>query len=137
MDDAVTMGRLEGIGNLGAEPARLAGRQRAARQACREGLTLQQLHDEEVDALLVAKIEQRADIRMGQLRDDARLAIQPLLVFGRVGQVGGQHLDGHGAIEAAVGGFVDLAHAAGPDQGDDLIGSESGAGGECHGSGSS
>ena len=33
----------------------------------------------------------------------------------------GQDLDSHRAVEAGVAGFVDLAHAASPEGGDDLI----------------
>ena len=36
----------------------------------------------------------------------------------------GQHLDGDGAVEAGVGGFVDLAHAPGAEGGVDLVGAE-------------
>ena len=39
----------------------------------------------------------------------------------------GQHLDGDGAVEARVGGFVDLAHAARAKGGLDLVRAERGA----------
>ncbi len=42
--------------------------------------------------------------------------------------MGGQQLDGDGAVEAGVAGFVDLAHAALADEGGDGIGVEGGAG---------
>ena len=47
----------------------------------------------------------------------------------------GQHLDGDGAVQAGVGGLVDLAHAAGAEGGVDLVGAEGGAGLERHGYG--
>ena len=43
-----------------------------------------------------------------------------------------QHLDGDRALERGVAGFVHLAHAAGPEGGDDLIRTKPNAGGERH-----
>ena len=39
----------------------------------------------------------------------------------------GQHLDGDGAIQARVGGFVDLTHTARAEGGVDLVGTEGGS----------
>ena len=47
----------------------------------------------------------------------------------------GQHLNGDGAVQAGVGGLVDLAYAAGAEGGVDLAGAEGGAGLERHGYG--
>ena len=38
-----------------------------------------------------------------------------------------EHLDGDGAVQAGVAGFVDLAHAASPQLGLDFIRAEAGA----------
>ena len=46
----------------------------------------------------------------------------------------GQDLDGDGAVEAGVAGFVDLAHAARAEGDVDLVGAERGAWRERHGS---
>ncbi len=46
--------------------------------------------------------------------------------------MGGQHLDGDGALQPGVGRFVDLPHAPGPDGGLDLIRAEAGAALEGH-----
>ncbi len=43
-----------------------------------------------------------------------------------------QYLDGDGAIQARVSGFVDLAHAARAEGGVDLVGAKGGAWGERH-----
>ncbi len=40
----------------------------------------------------------------------------------------GEHLDGDGAVQAGVTGFVDLPHAARADGREDLVGAERGAG---------
>ena len=56
-----------------------------------------------------------------------RLALEPLLQIRVSGHMLGQHLNGDGAIEAGVGGFVDLTHAARAEGGVDLVGAECGA----------
>ena len=47
-------------------------------------------------------------------------------------EVLGQHLDRDVAAEAGVAGAVHLAHAAGAERTTDLVGAETGAGGEWH-----
>ncbi len=64
---------------------------------------------------------------MAQRRDRAGLALEPLLQIRIRGDMLGQHLDGDGAVEAGVGGFVHLAHAARAEGGVDLVGAEGGA----------
>ena len=44
----------------------------------------------------------------------------------------GQDLDGHGAVQPGVPGLVDLSHAAGANQRDDLVGAQACAGDEGH-----
>ena len=61
---------------------------------------------------------------MVQAGDRLRLALEALAEIGVVGDVRGQHLDGDGAIQAGVSGFVDLAHAARAEGGVDLVGAK-------------
>ncbi len=56
----------------------------------------------------------------------------PLLQRGIAGDVLGQDFDGDRAVEAGIAGFVDLAHAASAEGGDDLIRTKPNAGGERH-----
>ena len=56
-------------------------------------------------------------------------ARDPLLVLG---EPFGQHLDRHFALELGVARPVHLAHAAGAERRDDLVGAESSAGFELH-----
>ena len=49
------------------------------------------------------------------------LALEPLFQIGIAGDMLGQDLDGDGTIQAGVGGFVDLAHAALADEGGDFV----------------
>jgi hypothetical protein len=47
----------------------------------------------------------------------------------------GQRLDRDVATQAGVAGTVDLTHASGAEEGDDLVGSDAGSGVERHGGG--
>ena len=81
---------------------------------------------------MLAHVVQRADMWVVQARDGLRLALEPLLEIGVTGDVLGQDLDGDGAVQAGVAGFVDLTHAARAEGGLDLVGAERGAGVERH-----
>src|SRR5262249_27100782 len=73
------------------------------------------------------------DVRMRELRDGLRLALEALAPVGGGGEMGGEHLDRDRPLEARVAGAVDLAHPAGTSLGQDLVGAEASAGGERHG----
>ena len=77
-------------------------------------------------------VVERADVRVRQLRDGLRLALEALPRVGRRGDLGRQNLDGDDAIEARVAGFVDLAHPARADGRLNLIGPETCSGREPH-----
>ena len=62
----------------------------------------------------------------------ARLAVEPMDEVGRR-QRGVDHLDGDVAAQPRVARAIDLAHAAGPEASDDLVGAEAIAGGEAYG----
>ena len=81
-------------------------------------------------ALVLADVVERADVRMLEARDVPRFALEPLApARHRRPDAGRQHLDGDEAIEPRVARLVDLAHAAFADEGEDLVGTEPGAGG--------
>ena len=72
----------------------------------------------------MADVEQRADVRMIERRDRARLALEAVAKL-RVGRERrGEDLDRDGAIEPRVARAIDLAHAARADERDDFIGAE-------------
>ena len=134
MDAPVTMHGVEG----GQDHQRLLDgfteRQWPARQPLLKCLALQILHDEEVRLAFPANVEEHADVRVVQGGDGAGLTLESLLEIRITGDMLGQHLDGDGAVEAGVGGLVDLAHAPGAEGGGvDLVGAECGAGLERHG----
>ena len=96
----------------------------------RQRLAVEILHDEVVDRLVTADIVDGTDVRMRERGNRPRLALESRAAI-RIGrQVGRQHLHRHRAIEPRVARFVDLAHAARAEGGEDLVWAESSAGGE-------
>ena len=67
----------------------------------------------------VADVVERADVRVGQGGDRARLPIEPLPRLAILGRVPRQDLDRHGSIETRIPRPVDLAHTAGAEAGRD------------------
>ena len=112
-----------------------APRPRAAPRADQpllEGLALEILHDEEGDAVLLADVVHGADVRVGQGGDRPGLALEPQASVRLVDGPGGQDLDRDRSLEPPIEGSVDVAHAARPDQGDDLVRPELRSRGEGH-----
>jgi hypothetical protein len=70
---------------------------------------------------MVADVVQRADVGMAQGRDGLGLALETLAEIGVVLKVRRKSLDGDGAIQPRVAGFVNLAHAAHANQRGDFI----------------
>ncbi len=61
-------------------------------------------------------------MRMVELRDRLGLALEAGLALRTLGQVLGEDLDGHRAVESSVLGLIDLAHTAGSDGSEDFVG---------------
>ena len=115
MDDALPVRFVQRIRDLDGPRERLVERHRPFRQPRGERLAVDQLHDEEVDPLVVADVVDRADVRMIERGDGARLAFEA----GAALRVGGEgrRQDLHGDIpsEPRVLRAVDLAHPASAD----------------------
>ena len=124
MDDPLPVRLVQRVGDLDAEAQRLRERQRALAEAIRERLALEELHDEVLRAVLVADVVKGADVRMRELRDRLRLALEPLADFGRGREMLRQNLDRDRALEPRVLRLVDLAHPSGADRREDLVGTE-------------
>ena len=120
------------VGDLDGVAQHLVGRQRPRRQPRGERLAFEILHHQEVGVTLLADVMERADVRMVQAGDRLRLTLEALSEIRIVGDMRREHLDGDGALEPRVGGLVDLAHAAGADEGRDVVAAESGANRERH-----
>ena len=105
MDDAFAVCRFDGCRHLQREPHRLVHIQRTAQRQA-----LDVLHDEVVSADVV----QRADVRMVERGDGARLALEGVTAYA-------QALERDHAIQTDVLGLPDLAHAAGADTIDENV----------------
>jgi len=115
MDDPSLVRRLQSISNLIGVHERPIGRESATSQHIGERFPVEELHDQEFGAVLVADVEQRADVGVAQCSDRARFSIKPLPRCGISGKARRQDLNGDGPIQARVAGTIDLAHAAGTD----------------------
>ena len=90
------------------------------------------LHDEKRRLILLADVEERADVDVTQLGDGACLALEALTQVRSGGDVRQQRLDGDDAIEAGVFGLIDLAHSPGADGVKDFVRAEARASGNGH-----
>ena len=133
MDDAEPVGFVESVGNLDAVAQHLLDRKRTLHDPLGEGRPLQVLHDEVIHSVLVAHVVQGADVRMGELGDRPGLPIETLPQFFVVREVSREYLHGDHAVEPGIPGPVNLSHAAGAERLDDLVRTETCAGGQWHG----
>ena len=125
MDDAAAVRVGERLGDPGRQLDRLVDRQRAGAQAPGEGAAGNQLHHEEVDAVLRVEVEHGRDAGMGEARQRVRLAPEALARGRSSSDAAEQHLDRDVALEVQVAGAEDLAHAAGAEGFHDLVVGES------------
>ena len=132
MHDAALVCVRQTVGNLDGVTRGAIDRQRALGQHGAERDTLDELHGD-VDAIAGdAGVVDRADVGVIQRRCRPRFAHQPLTRCLVGGAPGRQHLDGEVASQPRVAGTIDLAHAAGAEQADDLVGTEHRSGFEAH-----
>ena len=124
VDDAVPVGLVKRVANLGCVFERAGQWQRSPLQPGLERLAIDVLHDEVVDAVLDPHVIQRADVRMIEAGDDVRLAPEALLTIRVIRELPGKCFDGDRAVQACIDGTIDLAHAAGGDQRLYFVGAE-------------
>ena len=77
MDGALTVRGVERIRDFDRPRERLVERQRSFRQPRRKRFAVHELHDQKVDALVVADVVNGADVRVVERGDGARLAFEP------------------------------------------------------------
>lgn len=130
---AVAMRLIEGVRDLDGVLQRLIERKRSAFQPLRQRLALEQFHHEVVGAFVAADVMQRRDVWMAETGDQLRFTLEPGAGVSVVGDVFLQDLDGHGAIEPWIAGFVDLAHSPRANRGDHFIRAQAGTGCERQG----
>jgi hypothetical protein len=110
MHDAGAVGFIEGVSDFGADFESLIDRKRAPGDALGEAFAFDAFHDKEIDAVLRADIEKRADIRMIQRGDGLGFALEPELARGVAGKMCRENFNGNGPLKTRVASAIDLAH---------------------------
>ena len=126
MHDAEVVRRFERVRNLTRDVKGFIRWQRPLLNAIREGRPFDELHDERHAAVGFFEAVYRGDIRVVQRRQDLGLATKARQAIGIRGHRRRENLDRDGALQAAVRGLVNLAHAAGADLANHFVGAEAG-----------
>ena len=124
VNDAVTVCSVERLGDLGGDGQGPLERQRAARQFGRERLAIEQLHHQERHAVLLADVEQGADVRMIDPGDGASLTPEALELPRTRARRRSDRLDRHESIQSRILRAIDFAHAPGVEERQHFVGSD-------------
>ena len=109
--DPLGVGRFERIGDLKAERQQLVHFHGLPAHLLRQGLALQQLHDDEVPPFVLFNGVDGADVRVIERGSGARLALEALQQLAVLGHFRRKKLQGHAAAELGILGFVHHSHA--------------------------
>ena len=112
MHDPLAMRPVQCTGNLLCNSNRLFEGKWTPGEACGERLAVEQLHYEEVEAVLATEIVKRTDVRVIEGCNRARFPLEPCACVG-IRELRWQHLDGDGPFQPRVPRPIHLAHAAG------------------------
>ena len=133
VDDALVVRGGEALRHPRRVLGGLAHADRPLAQPRAHRLALEHLRHHEEPIALLAGVVDRDDVGVRERRHRLRLGLEAGERVGVIGEVLGQHLDRHVALEAGVAGAVDLPHPAGAERRDDLVRAEAVAGREAHG----
>ena len=116
VDQPVGVRRVQRRGDLGADPAgRLQGERAVPVQEPAQVLAAYVPHRDVQDAVGLAGLEDRDDVRVVDGGRGLRLPFEPAAEDVVAGQFGGEQLERDRAVQAQVTGAVDDGHAAAPD----------------------
>ena len=132
MDDSAAVRAVHRGGQIDGVGERLLEGQRSLGQARGERLSLDIFHHQEVDAILLTDVVERADVRVIQRGDGPRFALESFAGQRIHMEQRGQDFDSDGSGQTCVTALVDLPHSAGSQQSSDLIRTETRARGEWH-----
>ena len=113
VDDALGMRRLERVGHADGQVQHDGHREWPPPNRGPQRLAFDQLHRDEMLAVVLADVVDGADVGVIQRRGRARFAPQPFRSLRVRDEVWRQELEGDGATESGVSGAIDHAHAAG------------------------
>jgi hypothetical protein len=120
------------VSNLNRDMQSMLERKGTSFESSLERLSLEILHHEEVDAVVAANVVEHANMAVVQAGNGARFALESRPLVGGQREVGGEHLDRDGAIEAYIARPIHFSHATGTDRGHDFVRTDPGARGEGH-----
>ena len=121
MDDAFFVRCVERVSHFDAQLQQQIHRQRLAPDTMLERLPLEMLHHNEVPAILLPDLVNRADVRVIQRRRGACFPLKSLQRIWIARQFLGQELQGDVAAEARVLSLVDDSHSAATEFLDDFV----------------
>ena len=116
--DTVATGDLDGV------VQRLPNRKRGVPHPFSERVALEQLGDHVGRVLVSAGVVDRKDVGVIQGPGRPGLLLEAVEQVGIVGDLLGQHLQGHIALQPGIPGTVNLTHPPGPEGLEDLVGAE-------------
>ncbi len=121
VDDASGVRRFDGLRDLLGDCQRLWHGQRPVGEEFRQRWAVDQFEDQCLDETRLFNAVQRRDVWMVESCEHARLTLESGQPIGIGGKRIRQDLERHLATEAPITGTIDLAHATGTDEGDDLV----------------
>jgi len=130
---AVAVRLVERAGNLNPILQYLNRWQRSLFQSLGQRLAVQVFHDNEINAVLVADVVQRADVRMIQAGNNFGLALEALTACRIVSKMRRKNLDSDGAVQARVPRPIYFPHSTSTQRSDDLVRAQSRAVRQRHG----
>jgi len=130
MDDAEIVRRFEGFRNLTRNQQGLVDWQRAARDALRKIVTLDQFQNQRGHAIRFFQAVDVRDVRVVECGQDVRFATETCQPIGITTTLGRSTLIATSRCSFVSHRAIDLAHAAGAEERDDFVGTEMGAGRE-------
>jgi hypothetical protein len=125
MDNALSMRRFERCRDCGRTPQRFAQEHRPSEQALLQRLAFDELEHQNRSVVEFENIEEGADVRMADLREQPPFALESRETIGVADESPPQHLERNVSPQPCIAGAIDLAHGAITEQTDNLIRSES------------
>ena len=130
MDDPLLVRGFEGLRNLLRDWQGVVDGDRAAGDALRQIVALDQFHHEGRDVGGFLQPIDLRNVRMVQRGEHFSFALKTRKAIRIAGDRGRQNLDRHRSFQVAVGRTIHLAHSARAEGGEDFVGAETGTGQE-------
>ena len=121
MDNAFSVRRVQGVGNLGCQIEQQLNLQWLTQEAMLQRDAIEKLHRDEGAAFFFADVVNRADVGMVQRRCGFRFAPESFQRLTIVGQLFGQELKSNEAVKPYVLGLIDHSHPAAAQLLDDAV----------------